>query len=171
MSRVDETRGRGNENRNISSLSSLLHPSSIFTRHSTPSFSSLNPSLDPRHPSLFPSPPTCSRYNPGEHAPAFGLQQGFSVDTPEDVQEGSDQSGPARLVAGPKARAVVTVEILVKQNQIAPVRICPGTLPCRRTPAGAHWHRAEKYPPAGAQAPAPLRTASCSGRNRSGTVP
>ena len=62
-------------------------------------------------------------YNPGEHAPAFGLQQGFRVKTPKQVQEGSDQSGPARLVAGPEPRAVVTVEIFVKENQIAPVRI------------------------------------------------
>jgi hypothetical protein len=62
-------------------------------------------------------------YNPGEHAPAFGLQQGFRVKTPKQVQEGSDQSSPARLVAGPEPGAVVPVEIFVKENQIAPVRI------------------------------------------------
>ena len=54
------------------------------------------------------------RYHPGEHVPAFGLQQGFSVDTPKNVQQGGDQSGPARLVASPEPRAVVTVEIFVK---------------------------------------------------------
>ncbi len=61
--------------------------------------------------------------DPGQHAPAFGLQQGLGVDTPKQVQEGSDQSGPSRLVAGPEPRAVVTVEILVEQDQVAPVRI------------------------------------------------
>src|SRR6476660_5689738 len=63
------------------------------------------------------------RYHPGEHVPALGLQQGFSVETTEEIQEGGDQSGPARLVAGAEPRAVVTVTILVKQDQIAPVRI------------------------------------------------
>ena len=38
-------------------------------------------------------------------------------------RRGSHQTGPARLVAGAEPRAVVTVEIFVKQDQIAPVRI------------------------------------------------
>src|SRR6266540_7303137 len=34
-----------------------------------------------------------------------------------------DQAGPAGLMAGTNATAVVTVEVLVEQDQIAPVRI------------------------------------------------
>ena len=53
-------------------------------------------------------------YNPGEHSPAFGLQQGFRVEAPKKIQEGSDQTCPSRLVAGAEPRAVVTVEVLMK---------------------------------------------------------
>ena len=60
---------------------------------------------------------------PGFNVPAFGLQQGFSVDTPKQVEQGRDQTGPSRLMAGAEPRAVVTVEVLVKQDQIAPMRI------------------------------------------------
>src|ERR1700733_9074423 len=59
--------------------------------------------------------------DPGHYASAFGLQQGLGVDPREQIQEWGNQSGPSRLMAGPKARAIVTVEILVKQDQVAPV--------------------------------------------------
>src|SRR5690348_341192 len=41
----------------------------------------------------------------------------------EDVHDASDNARPSGLMAGTKTGAVVTVEILVEQNQIAPVRI------------------------------------------------
>ena len=109
-------------------------------------------------------------HDPGLQAPALGLQQGLGVDTTEDVQEGSDQAGPARLVAGPEPRAVVAVEVLVEQDQIAPVRIVLelGRPAVDRPPSiGIAQERARQ--PAG-KSPAPLRTASCTGRNRSGTA-
>src|SRR5574337_725540 len=55
--------------------------------------------------------------DPGHDAPAFGLQDRLGVETPKKVQESGHHRGPSRLVAGPKTRAVVTVEIFVKQNQ------------------------------------------------------
>src|SRR5204863_6552190 len=39
------------------------------------------------------------------------------------LQELSDQAGPAGLMACADARAVVAVEVFVKQNEVAPVRI------------------------------------------------
>jgi hypothetical protein len=48
-------------------------------------------------------------YNSVEQALASGLQHAFGIETPEQIKEGSDQAGPARLVAGPAPRAVVTV--------------------------------------------------------------
>ena len=41
----------------------------------------------------------------------------------EQVHQPGDDTGPARLVAGPKPGPVVAVEILVEQQAIAPVRI------------------------------------------------
>src|SRR5262245_19738723 len=47
-----------------------------------------------------------------------------------------DQAGPAGLMAGANAPAVVAVEILVEQDQVAPVRIAlePLVLAVHRTP-------------------------------------
>src|ERR1700722_1770977 len=59
----------------------------------------------------------------GHHAPAIRFQHGFSVDPPEQVEQGGDKTCPARLVTGPEAGAVVTVKVFVKQDQVAPVRI------------------------------------------------
>ena len=69
--------------------------------------------------------------NAGHYLPAFGFQQGFGIDTPEEFQERSNQTGPACLMAGAKPRSVVAVEVLVKQNQVAPMRIF---LEFRRSP-------------------------------------
>ena len=43
-------------------------------------------------------------------------------------------AGPARLVAGADAGAVVAVEVLVEQDQSLPVRIAAGASDARRTP-------------------------------------
>src|SRR4029079_6443222 len=61
--------------------------------------------------------------DPRQHAPAFGLQQGLGVDTPKQVQQRCDQTRPSCLVAGAEAPAVVTVEVLVRQDQVAPMRV------------------------------------------------
>jgi hypothetical protein len=45
-------------------------------------------------------------YNPRDHLPAFGFQQGLSVETPKQVQQRRHQSRPSRLVAGALAAAV-----------------------------------------------------------------
>ena len=39
------------------------------------------------------------------------------------LQQFGHQRGPARLVAGPDAAAVVPVEVLVEEHQVAPVRV------------------------------------------------
>src|SRR6266542_1886711 len=52
----------------------------------------------------------------------FHLQV-FGFDTPEQVEKASDQTGPAGLVAGAEPGAVITVEVFVEKDQIAPVRI------------------------------------------------
>ena len=41
----------------------------------------------------------------------------------EQVHEPGDDAGPAGLVAGAEAGAVVAVEVLVEQQAVAPVRI------------------------------------------------
>src|SRR5206468_1636226 len=79
-------------------------------------------------PTLFPRPSSLSLsahllpHEPGGHLPEFLLQV-FSVDTPEQVEKDSDQTGPPRLVAGAETRSVVTVEVFMEEDQIAPVRI------------------------------------------------
>src|SRR4030095_7359439 len=49
--------------------------------------------------------------------------QVFGVDPPEHVEEDRDGTGPPRLVTGAEPRSVVTVKILIEEDQIAPVRI------------------------------------------------
>ena len=49
-------------------------------------------------------------------------------DPGEQVQEGRRQTGRSRLLAGPEARAVAAVEILVEQDEIA----IAGTMSCLR---------------------------------------
>src|SRR5215831_564835 len=41
----------------------------------------------------------------------------------EEVHGPRDDAGPARLVAGAHALAVVAVEVLVEEHQVAPVRV------------------------------------------------
>ena len=45
------------------------------------------------------------------------------VKVAEEFDQLRDDTGPARLVAGSKARAIVTVEIFVEQDVIFPLRI------------------------------------------------
>ncbi len=52
----------------------------------------------------------------------FQLQV-FGVDTPEQVEQARDQARPPRLVAGAEPGAVITVEVFMEEDQIAPVRI------------------------------------------------
>ena len=41
----------------------------------------------------------------------------------KEVLQSSNAAGPASLMTGPKPGAIVTVEVFVKENQVAPVRI------------------------------------------------
>ncbi len=53
-----------------------------------------------------------------------GLElQVFCVDPSEQIEQARDETGPPRLVAGPEPRSVVAVEVLIEEDQIAPVRI------------------------------------------------
>src|SRR5215204_5765113 len=51
------------------------------------------------------------------------LQKVPCIDRAEVLDQRSDQSGPAGLVDGSESRAVVAVEVLVKQQIVAPVGI------------------------------------------------
>src|SRR4051812_32129299 len=54
---------------------------------------------------------------------ALHFEHGLRVDTPEQVDQRGNHSGPTGLVAGAQARSVVGVEVLVEQDQVAPMRI------------------------------------------------
>ena len=76
-------------------------------------------------PSLIPArlfPAHLLPHEPGDHLVAVQLQI-FGLDTPEHVEKARDQTGPPRLVAGAEPRAVVTLEVFVEEDQVAPVRI------------------------------------------------
>src|SRR5262245_55152295 len=45
------------------------------------------------------------------------------IENAEELDQPSDETRPARLMAGAQARAVVAVEVLVEQDQVAPVRV------------------------------------------------
>ena len=51
------------------------------------------------------------------------FENGFGVDGGEEVHEAGDDPGPAGLMAGAEAGAVVAVEVFVELKVIAPVRI------------------------------------------------
>src|SRR5215510_11543143 len=51
------------------------------------------------------------------------LQHFLRIEDGHRLHEPCDQSRPSRLMAGPEPRAVVTVEVLVEQDEVAPVRI------------------------------------------------
>ena len=53
----------------------------------------------------------------------LGFEQRFRLDTPEQIEHDGDEAGPPGLVTCPEARPIVAVEILVEENQVAPVRI------------------------------------------------
>ena len=59
---------------------------------------------------------------PGPRSQPLGLQQGFGVEPPKQVEQGRRLARPCRLVAGTKPGAVITVEVFMEEDQIAPVR-------------------------------------------------
>ena len=70
----------------------------------------------------------------------------------EEVHHPRDDAGPAGLMAGAEPGAVVAVEVLVEQDEIAPVRIVLELAACRRRPAaGRRSSSQEDARPAGAQ--------------------
>ena len=115
---------------------------------------------------------TCSPHEPRRRS---GLRSTpascFGVEPPEQVEQRRDEPGPAGLVAGAEPGAVVAVEVLVEEDQVAPVRI---VLELRRAavdrppPIGVAQERAGQ--PA-RRSPAPPRTGSCARPTRSGTRP
>ena len=66
-----------------------------------------------------------------------GLEQLLRIEQAEELDQLGHQPGPAGLVAGAEAGAVVAVEVLVEQEVVAPVRVVLELLACRRTPAAA----------------------------------
>ena len=119
------------------------------------------------HPLVF-SPPTCSLTRRSDTCP-YSSSRSFGLETSEDVEQDGDRAGPPRLVAGAEPRAVVTVEVFIEEDQIAPVRIVlelGGAAVDRPPSVGVAQERARQ--PAG-DSPEPLRTASCTAPSRSGT--
>src|SRR5436309_9342780 len=55
--------------------------------------------------------------------PLAELQRALGIDGGEEMHDAGHDSGPARLVAGAEAGAVVAVEVLVEQDAVAPVRV------------------------------------------------
>ena len=87
----------------------------------------------------------------------------------EQVHQARDDAGPSGLVAGAETGAVVAVEVLVEQEEIAPVRILL-ELPRAAVdgpPALAVLQEDARQP--AATAPPRPGTASCSAPSRSGT--
>src|SRR5213079_2918705 len=56
-------------------------------------------------------------------AERVALQHIARGDGPEHLQQCGDEAGPSGLVAGAEAGAVVAVEVLVKEDEVPPVRI------------------------------------------------
>src|SRR6476661_9002787 len=54
---------------------------------------------------------------------ALHFEHRLRVDTSEQVDQRGNHAGPTGLVAGAQARSVVAVEVLVEEDQVAPVRI------------------------------------------------
>src|SRR5262249_17282780 len=94
------------------------------------------------------------------------LQRGLSVEDVNHLDQLRHQPRPPGLVARPEPSAVVTVEILVKKDEIAPVGIRPepldapvsGALPLLVTeedpgeaPGNLHAHLEEVHHPAGSR--------------------
>src|SRR5690242_17266761 len=50
-------------------------------------------------------------------------QKRRTIELPEDFDEAGDTAGPTCLMAGADPRAVVTMEILVEQEIVPPVRV------------------------------------------------
>ena len=59
----------------------------------------------------------------GLELPLGRLQRVLGRHAPEGIQKTRDEPGPARLVTGPEAGADVAVEVLVEEDQVAPVRV------------------------------------------------
>src|SRR4029079_14922197 len=53
----------------------------------------------------------------------FGVENCFAIAPRKEVHGDGDGTGPPGLMAGTEPRTIVTVEILIEQDQIAPVRI------------------------------------------------
>ena len=60
---------------------------------------------------------------PGVEALLGDGERVFGLDASEEVEDARDEARPPRLVAGAEAGAVVAVEVLVEEDQVAPVRV------------------------------------------------
>ena len=89
----------------------------------------------------------------------------------EEMHEPGDEAGPAGLVAGAQAGAVVAVEVLVEQDVDRASADRPGTSACRRRPAGGRCASRRKMRVSRRGSPRPPRTGSSCCRSRSGTRP
>ena len=105
------------------------------------------------------APPTCSRTRRSATCPR-SISRSLASRRPNKSRRHRGEPGPPRLVTGAKPRAVVTVEVLVEEDQIPPVRIVlelGGSSVHRPPSVGAPQERGWS---AGARSPARPRTRS-----------
>src|SRR5271155_4089547 len=57
------------------------------------------------------------------HHACRGFHQTFRSQPGEEIQSASDQSGPSCLMAGSQTGAVLTMEVLIEQDVVPPMRI------------------------------------------------
>src|SRR5262249_165868 len=62
-------------------------------------------------------------FSRSKHSGASAFEQFRAVQAPDQIQFFGDEAGPSGLVAGADTRAVVTMEVFVKQKIIAEVGI------------------------------------------------
>ena len=73
--------------------------------------------------SVSPSPPTCSLTMRACIRSRSVSNTIFASMRAENVHQERDRAGPPCLVAGPQPCSVVAVEVLVEQDEVAPMRI------------------------------------------------
>jgi hypothetical protein len=77
-------------------------------------------------PAVF-SPPTCSLMSQASRRDLSVSSKVLASNRPNKSSRGATKARPSRLVAGTKPGAVITVEVFMEEDQIAPVRSSSST--------------------------------------------